>query len=92
MAEDMRRLAIAMLAGTVAVSAAGVTIHRSFHGGYPAAVSEARQNSAEAGASITAAPGTIHTTTTPRSTPMPKGTPASSAAAKPLSDKAAAAW
>ena len=35
-----------------AANAAGVTIHRSFRGGFPSAVSEARQNSAEAGASI----------------------------------------
>jgi len=36
----------------VAAGAAGVTIHRSFRGGFPAAVSEARQNAAEKGPSI----------------------------------------
>ena len=36
---------LAITAAVVATaSAAGVTIHRSFRGGYPAAVSEARQN------------------------------------------------
>ena len=37
-------------AAVVVASAAGVTIHRSFRGGYPASVSEARQNSAAGGA------------------------------------------
>ena len=46
----MRRLAVAILAGAVAASAAGVTVHRSFRGGYPSAISEARRNSAEQGA------------------------------------------
>ena len=48
----MRRLAVVALAMAVATSAAGVTIHRSFRGGYPAAVSEARQNAAEKGSSV----------------------------------------
>ena len=48
----MRRLAVAVVAAMVAAGAAGVTIHRSFRGGFPTAVSEARQNAAEAGASV----------------------------------------
>lgn len=48
----MKRLAIAIVAAMVAVGAAGVTVHRSFRGGYPAAVSEARQNAAEKGSSV----------------------------------------
>ena len=48
----MKRLAVAIVVAMIAAGAAGVTIHRSFRGGYPAAVSEARQNSAEVGASI----------------------------------------
>ena len=34
-----------------AARAAGITIHRSFRGGYPADISEARQSAAENGAS-----------------------------------------
>ena len=48
----MRRLAVVIVAAMVAVGAAGKTVHRSFRGGYPAAVSEARQNSAEQRASV----------------------------------------
>ena len=56
----MRRLAVVALAMAVATSAAGVTIHRSFRGGYPSAISEARRNSAEQGASagVSASPRT----------------------------------
>ena len=48
----MIRSAITIVAAMVAAGAAGKTIHRSFRGGFPSAVSEARQNSAEVGASI----------------------------------------
>ena len=40
------------LAALFAASAAGVTVHRSFRGGLPSAVSEARRNSAEVGATF----------------------------------------
>ena len=43
---------LAIFAAVAAASAAGRTIHRSFRGGFPAAVSEARQNAAEKGASV----------------------------------------
>ena len=42
----------AIFVAVAAASAAGKTIHRSFRGGFPAAVSEARQNAAEKGASV----------------------------------------
>ena len=42
-------LAIVVLVA-FATSAAGVTIHRSFRGGFPSAVSEARRDAAEKGA------------------------------------------
>ena len=41
-----------IFAAVAAANAAGITIHRSFRGGFPAAVSEARQNAAEKGASV----------------------------------------
>ena len=41
-----------IFAAVAAANAAGITIHRSFRGGYPAAVSEARQNAAEKGSSV----------------------------------------
>ena len=44
--------ALFALGSLFAASAAGVTVHRSFRGGYPSAVSEARQNSAETGATF----------------------------------------
>lgn len=48
----MKRL-IAILAAAAAASAAGVTtVHRSFRGGLPATVAEARQNAAEKGATV----------------------------------------
>ena len=47
-----KTLMMAAVCIVAAANAAGVTIHRSFRGGYPAAVSEARQNSSEVGASI----------------------------------------
>lgn len=50
----MRRF-VAISAAAAAMSAAGVTVHRSFRGGLPAAVSEARQNAAERGSSVGAA-------------------------------------
>jgi len=40
-----------IFAAVAAASAAGITIHRSFRGGYPADISEARQSAAENGAS-----------------------------------------
>jgi endonuclease YncB( thermonuclease family) len=43
---------LVIFAAVAAASAAGRTIHRSFRGGLPSAVSEARQNAAEKGASI----------------------------------------
>ena len=43
---------VAIIAVAIATSAAGVTVHRSFRGGYPSAVSEARQNAAESGSSL----------------------------------------
>ena len=43
---------LATFAAVAPASAAGRTIHRSFRGGFPAAVSEARQNAAEKGASV----------------------------------------
>ena len=47
------RLVVAAVAFMVfAMGAAGVTIHRSFRGGYPSAVYEARQNAAESGSSL----------------------------------------
>ncbi len=48
--EVKRRLAAVLLC--VAASAGAYTIHRSFRGGYPAAVSEARQNAAERGSTV----------------------------------------
>ena len=47
----MKRL-IVIFAAAIAVNAAGVTVHRSFRGGLPAAVAEARQDAAEKGASV----------------------------------------
>lgn len=47
----MKRI-VAVSAVAAAMSAAGVTVHRSFRGGLPAAVSEARQNAVESGASV----------------------------------------
>lgn len=44
-------LAVAIVAAMVAVSAADVTVHRSFRGGFPAVVSEARRNAVEKGTS-----------------------------------------
>ena len=38
---------LVIFAAVAAASAAGRTIHRSFRGGLPSAVSEARQNAAE---------------------------------------------
>ena len=43
---------LVIFAAVAAASASGRTIHRSFRGGVPAAVSEARQNAAEKGASV----------------------------------------
>ena len=43
---------LVIFAAVTAASASGKTIHRSFRGGFPAAVSEARQNAAEKGASV----------------------------------------
>ena len=43
---------LVIFAAVAAASATGRTIHRSFRGGFPAAVSEARQNAAEKGASV----------------------------------------
>ena len=43
---------LVIFAAVAAASAAGRTIHRSFRGGLPSAVSEARQNAAEKGASV----------------------------------------
>ena len=40
------------LAAMACASASGVTVHRSFRGGFPSAVSEARLNAAESGASL----------------------------------------
>ncbi len=51
----MKRL-IAILAAAVAVNATGVTVHRSFRGGLPAAVAEARQDAAAKGSSV----GAVH--------------------------------
>ena len=51
MMTGVKRLLL-IFASVVASSAAWITIHRSFRGGYPAAVSEARQNAAEKGASV----------------------------------------
>jgi len=51
MKKGVKRL-LAIFAAVVTASAAGKTIHRSFRGGFPAAVSEARQNAAEKGASV----------------------------------------
>lgn len=48
----MRQLLGVLIFGAVAASAAGVTVHRSFRGGYPSAVSEARRNSTEQRASV----------------------------------------
>ena len=47
----MRRLAVAIVAAMVAVSAADVTVHRSFRGGFPTVVSEAWRNAVEKGTS-----------------------------------------
>ena len=47
----MKRL-ILIFAAAAAANAAGVTVHRSFQGGLPTAVAEARQNAAEKGASV----------------------------------------
>ena len=47
----MKRLTAILVVG-IAASSAGVTVHRSFRGGYPSAVSEARRNAAESGASL----------------------------------------
>ena len=49
--KGVKRLLL-IFASVVASSAAGITIHRSFRGGFPAAVSEARQNAAEKGSSV----------------------------------------
>jgi len=49
--KGVKRLLV-IFAAVAAVSAAGRTIHRSFRGGFPTAVSEARQNAAEKGASV----------------------------------------
>ena len=82
----MRLLAVAILAAVVAASAAGVTVHRSFRGGYPSAVSEARRNSAEQGA----AAGTMVFEVRHGNAVEVE---LASAASKPLSDKASApAW
>lgn len=43
---------LAIVAAVVAADAAGVTIHRSFRNGYPAAVSEARRGSVESAAAV----------------------------------------
>ena len=43
---------LAIFAAVAAASATGKTIHRSFRGGFHAAVSEARQNAAEKGSSV----------------------------------------
>ena len=51
MMKGVKRLLL-IFASVVASSAAGITIHRSFRGGFPAAVSEARQNAAEKGSSV----------------------------------------
>ena len=47
-----QRQAAILVVVSIAASSAGVTVHRSFRGGYPSAVSEARQNAAESGASL----------------------------------------
>ena len=47
----VKRLLV-IFAAAAALSASGKTIHRSFRGGFPASVSEARQNAAEKGASV----------------------------------------
>ena len=49
--KGVKRLLV-IFAAVAAASAAGRTIHRSFRGGFPTAVSEARQNAAEKGASV----------------------------------------
>ena len=49
---SVKRLLAIIVAVVATASAAGVTVHRSFRGGYPAAVSEARQNSAAGGAQV----------------------------------------
>lgn len=49
--DDVRVLVVAIVATMVAVSAADVTVHRSFRGGFPTVVSEARRNAVEKGTS-----------------------------------------